>query len=66
MQDPGLAAWDMKRKQTYPHPVWTFCPETEALETETNASLTIAVCVRFFIAFLQIGKDEKKESKRVR
>lgn len=40
-------------KVTYPHPIWTLCTETEALQTETNASLASTGLIGLLVAFLK-------------
>lgn len=48
---------------THPHPIGTFCTETKTLETQTNACLTVALCVGLLVAFLaRSARGEQKYS----
>ena len=47
-------------KETYPHPIWTLCTKTEALQTETNTSLASTGLIGLLVAFLMTG-DEMRD-----
>ena len=46
----------------YLEPLWAFLAKAEALETETNASFTAALCIWALITFLKGGEKQKKKS----
>lgn len=43
------------RVDRYPQPVWTLCPEAEALKTEADAGLAAPLGGHLFVAFLLGG-----------